>query len=51
MKDFKKVLQGSVDKDSELGKDLVNAKMMYHESDLDFTSQNRYFVRDFKVSA
>ena len=40
-KHFKKLLQKKIDTQSDVGKMLIDRKMIFTESELDFTSQNR----------
>ncbi len=46
--DFKKLLQKRIDIESDVGKELIDNKMIYTDSELDFTSQNRYLLREYK---
>ena len=43
--DLKKLLQKQIDTESDIGKELIANKMIYTDSELDFTSQNRYLLR------
>ena len=45
---FKKLLQKQIDVESEIGRTLIDKKIIYTDSDLDFTSQNRYLLREYK---
>ena len=47
-KHFKKLLQKKIDTQSDVGKMLIDRKMIFTESELDFTSQNRYLLREYK---
>ena len=46
--DFKKILKKNIDIDEELGRKLLQTKMIYLESDLEFSSKNKYEMRDIK---
>lgn len=46
--DFKKILSLDVDKKSELYNTLSEKKMMYDESDLEYSSENKYALREIK---
>lgn len=46
--DFKKILSLDVDKESELYSILSEKKMMYDESDLEYSSENKYALREIK---
>ena len=46
--DFKKILSLDVDKKSELYSILSEKKMMYDESDLEYSSENKYALREIK---
>ena len=46
--DFKKILSLDVDKESELYNILSEKKMIYDESDLEYSSENKYALREIK---
>lgn len=46
--DFKKLVEKKLDPDSDIGKELTNAQMMYQESNLLFSKENEYQLRESK---
>ena len=46
--DFQKVLSLNVDRESELYNVLNEKKMIYDESDLEYSSENKYALREIK---
>lgn len=46
--DLKKILSGTVDDNLKLKNQLIDSKMIYEETDLEFTSRYRYLLREAK---
>lgn len=46
--DFKNIISKKIDMESELAKMLVEKNMIYDESDLEYSSRNKYPLRDIK---
>ena len=46
--DFKKIISKQIDEKSELAKALIEKKMIYEESDLEYSSKNKYLMREIK---
>lgn len=46
--DFRKILSLDVDRESELYESLIEKKMIYDESDLEYSSINKYALREIK---
>lgn len=46
--DFQKILSLNVDRESELYNELNKKKMIYDESDLEYSSENKYALREIK---
>ena len=47
-KDFKNIISRNISSDSELAKKLIDANMIYDNSDFEYSSLNRYGLRELK---
>ena len=46
--EFKKIISKTIEPDSELEKKLIEARMIYTETDLEYSNMNKYDVRELK---
>ena len=46
--DFRDILSLKIEKDSDIYRNLIDAKMIYDESDLEYSSMNKYLLREIK---
>ncbi len=46
--EFKKIISKTIEPDSELEKKLIEARMIYTETDLEYSNMNKYNVRELK---
>lgn len=46
--DFKKLIGKTIDPESDIGRELINAQMIYRDSDLLFSEKNEYRLRNSK---
>lgn len=46
--DFKRLVSGEIDVSSQVGKELIETKMIYNDTDLSFSEENEYMLRNVK---